>query len=68
MRVKMILPALLEARDPGYRPIKYRLSLRWGFSPWPATWRRTMRSSSRTSTSRRWTWTTGRTSSSSRST
>jgi radical SAM superfamily enzyme YgiQ (UPF0313 family) len=25
MRVKMILPALLEARDPGYRPIKYRL-------------------------------------------
>ena len=25
MRVKMILPALLEATDPGFRPIKYAL-------------------------------------------
>jgi hypothetical protein len=25
MKVKLILPALLEATDPGFRPIKYAL-------------------------------------------
>ena len=37
MFVKLILPALLEAKDPGFRPIKYALFPPLGWLPPPAT-------------------------------
>ena len=37
MFIKLILPALLEAKDPGFRPIKYALFPPLGWLPPPAT-------------------------------
>jgi len=34
MRVKMILPALTEAKSPFYRPIKYSLFRHWAWQRW----------------------------------
>ena len=69
MKVKMILPALTEATSPFWRPIKYSLFPPLGLATLAGlSLGSTMMSRFRTSTSRRSTWTTRPTWSSSRST